>query len=494
MRPDSGQSERRRIGERFDAAISYDTAASIQRLTARRLLERIEEAFGEKRPGRILEFGCGTGALTILLHEKWPEAELIATDIAPGMLTRAHARCGDGVSFACMDMADPEHADGVDGVFDLVCGNLALQWAENTDAVLAGLAGRLAPGGLLAVSTLMAGSFAEWRAAHAAENTRACIRLYPSFRTLESGWPNISCEAGETIRAVGRWSNETILEQTGSGLAFLRGLRRIGATEPHSGSRPLQPGIMRRVLRRFDESGAAVTWDIAYGLFHMPAGCGVFVTGTDTGVGKTFVSACLTRAWHASYWKPLQTGLAEEDGDTPEIVRLTGADPDRIFSPAETFLAPLSPDAAAKEESRRVCLQKLVLPQTGPGCPLVVEGAGGLMVPVTPPDAARGKPGVMMIDLIAMFGLPVVLVARSGLGTLNHTLLSLEALRLRGIAVFGVVLNGPLNPGNRAAIEEHGNVRVLAELPYVGSVTPESVEHMSRLFPNREKETWLQNG
>ncbi|GBR03833.1 biotin synthesis protein [Acetobacter oeni LMG 21952] len=448
-------------------------------------MRHIELAFGGKKPGRILEFGCGTGALTLLLRERWPEAEIIATDIAPAMLGRAEGRCGAGVTFALMDMAEPDAADAVRGMFDLVCGNLVLQWAADREKVLDGLAGFLAADGFLAVSTLTEGSFAEWRQAHEAVGAEAGIRRYPAFRVLEAGWPEGADEGGLARCASGRWVAETVLEQTGGGLNFLRGLQRIGATAPRAGSRPLAPGGLRRVLCRFDTDGAAMTWEIAYGLFRMPPRAGVFVTGTDTGVGKTFVSACLVRAWEALYWKPLQTGLCEEDGDTPEIMRLTGAGPGRILPPGDTFLAPLSPEDAARKEGRRVDLARLALPEDDRFRPLVVEGAGGLMVPVTEADAACGTPGVMMIDLMARFGLPVVLVARSGLGTLNHTLLSLGALRTRGIAVLGVVLNGPLNPDNRAAIEAHGKVRVLAELPFVEKVTPEAVERLSRCFAGR---------
>ncbi|NHN83046.1 dethiobiotin synthase [Acetobacter musti] len=487
-RPDRGRNARHRIGARFDAADDYDTAASVQRLTARRLMTRIRSAFGEHAPARILEFGCGTGALTALLCETWPEADITATDIAPGMLARAQARCGKGVTFVRMDMAEPEKATAVQGPFDLICGNLALQWAESREKVLSALAGLLAPSGVLAVSTLASESFTEWKVAHEAENVSAGIRLYPTLQTLAESWPErSSCLAG-------RWLSETLIEQPESGLAFLRGLRRIGATEPLPGSRPLTPGVMRRVLRRFDKNGASITWEIAYGLFRTPPGPGVFVTGTDTGVGKTIVSACLVRAWQASYWKPLQTGLADEDGDTPEIERLTGAAPERIFPPADTFLAPLSPEAAARAEGRHVDLSRLVLPEANGTRPLVVEGAGGLLVPVTSPVATTGQPGMMtpevmmpglmMIDIIGRCGLPVVLVARSGLGTLNHTLLSLAALRERGLAVLGVVLNGPLNPDNRRAIEEHGRVRVLAELPHMPRMTPEAIDRLARLLPD----------
>ena len=200
---------------------------------------------------------------------------------------------------------------------------------------------------------------------------------------------------------------------------------------------------------------------------------GVFVTGTDTGVGKTLVAACLVRAWVADYWKPAQTGLAEEPGDTETVARLAGASPDRLHPPRFALRAALSPAAAAALEGVAIALADFETPATGRA--LVVEGAGGVLVPL--------NDRVQMIDLMAQFGLPVLVAARSTLGTINHTLLTLEALRARGLTVAGVVLNGPPSPSNRAAIEAHGRVRVLAELPRIEAVTPLAVADLARLMP-----------
>ncbi len=200
-----------------------------------------------------------------------------------------------------------------------------------------------------------------------------------------------------------------------------------------------------------------------------PPAAGVFVTGTDTGIGKTLVSACLVRAWEAVYWKPVQTGLAEEPGDTATVAALAGVPPERLLAPRHALRAPLSPQAAAALEGIAIALDDFAPPSPpAPGRrPLVVEGAGGVLVPLS--DRA------MMIDLIAHLALPVVVVARSGLGTINHTLLTLAALRQRGVAVAGVVLNGQLNPANRQAIEHFGAVQVLAELQPLPAVTAATV-------------------
>ena len=200
---------------------------------------------------------------------------------------------------------------------------------------------------------------------------------------------------------------------------------------------------------------------------------GVFVTGTDTGVGKTVAAACLARAWRAGYWKPVQTGTATGDDDTETVAALAGVPSDRIVAPAYALRAPLSPHAAAELEGVRIAMEAIGMPATS--FPLVVEGAGGIMVPLN--DTS------FMIDLMARLNLPVVLVARSGLGTINHTLLSLAALRARDLPVPGVILNGAPNAGNRAAIERFGDVQILAELPRVEPLDAAAVARLAALIP-----------
>jgi malonyl-CoA O-methyltransferase len=199
---------------------------------------------------------------------------------------------------------------------------------------------------------------------------------------------------------------------------------------------------------------------------------GVFVTGTDTDIGKTLVAACLVRRWQADYWKPAQTGLIQDAGDSRTAAWLAGADPSRIHPPRFALQLPLSPEAAAAAENITIGLEDFCLPDTS--APLVVEGAGGVQVPLAD--------GVLMVDLIARLGLPAVLVARGTLGTINHTLLSIEALRHRDIQVFGVVLVGLVVPSNREAIERHGQVSVLAEIPPLPAVNPATVAEASLRF------------
>ncbi len=450
----------RAVADRFAAAAgSYDEAATLQRLVATRLAARIAAEFRKLRIAapRVLEIGCGTGLLTRALRRHLPRAEIVATDVAPAMLSACRRSCaGDArLRLLAMDGARP----AVVGGFDLVCSSLALQWLPDLDAALRVWGDLLAPAGRLMVATLCDGSLAEWRAAHAGEGVADGGLALPTLSRL---------------RRTGRWEAESVVIPHADGLAFLRTLRRVGAGQPAPGHRPLDPGRLRRVLRRFeDEGGARATYKVAYGRIVRSARRGVFVTGTDTGIGKTLVSACLARAWDADYWKPLQTGLADEPGDSDTVGWLAGRDPAHIHPPAVALRAPLSPEDAAGLEGFAIDLTRLALP---PGDrSLVVEGAGGVLVPVAP--------GILVIDLIERLALPVVLVARSTLGTINHTLLSLEALRARGIPVAGVILNGPSSPGNRAAIERHGGVRILAELPPLPMPDVETITRLADQMP-----------
>ncbi|KXV55293.1 dethiobiotin synthase [Acetobacter tropicalis] len=460
-----GQNTDRRalVRDRFDRAVGYEGAATMQRVAAQRLFEKLQERMEGRVPLRILELGCGTGFLTEKLRNAWPQADIVATDIAPHMLERAQQRVGEGLCYRIMDAGEPD----VSGSFDIVCGNLVFQWLEHPQQALARLGRLLSPGGILALSTLMDGTFQEWRTACAVEHEESGTPDYPSAASIGEWHPSLFN---------GGWETEASVQTFSNGRAFLRHLKETGASVPRAGYRPMQLLALRRSLARFDAQGSVVTWRLAYGCFQKPPRAGVFITGTDTGVGKTFVSACLVKAWEALYWKPLQSGLAEEAGDTPTILSLTHCAPEDCLPPAGAFQAPLSPEAAARAEGVTIDPASLALRMQEPERPMVVEGAGGLMVPATET--------LMMCDLAAQWGLPVVLVARSGLGTLNHTLLSLEALRQRGIAVAGVVLNGPLNPANRETITEKGKVRILAEISFQADVSAQSVEGIAQTLPS----------
>jgi dethiobiotin synthetase len=192
-----------------------------------------------------------------------------------------------------------------------------------------------------------------------------------------------------------------------------------------------------------------------------------FVTGTDTHVGKTVVCAWIMLHSGARYWKPVQAGL---DGTDEAVIRgLTGAGDDRIIPTVYALPEPLSPHEAARRAGIPIDMDAFTLPEDGG--PLIVEGAGGLMVPLNEKS--------LVIDLIAKLALPAILVCRTTLGTINHSLLSLEALRTRGIEIAGVVLSGSDAPHNRAAIETYGKVRVLGHIPPLDPLTREALAGIS---------------
>lgn len=198
---------------------------------------------------------------------------------------------------------------------------------------------------------------------------------------------------------------------------------------------------------------------------------GFFVTGTDTGVGKTVVSAALLLRLRertaVRYWKPVQTGI-EQDDDTREVRQLARATAREMRTDGVRLERPVSPHLAARLAGIRIDLEPLALaPTPNESVAWIVEGAGGVLVPINERD--------LMIDLMCQLGLPAVIAARSTLGTINHTLLTIGAVRHAGLTVAGVVMVGPWNPDNRQAIETYGRTTVLGELPIMEPLTPESL-------------------
>ena len=191
----------------------------------------------------------------------------------------------------------------------------------------------------------------------------------------------------------------------------------------------------------------------------------IVVTGTDTGIGKTVFAAGLVRFLDGCYWKPIQAGL-DGESDSAVVRRLSGLPAERILPEAWALTTPASPHLAAERDGVAIDPAALCLPSVSR--PIVVEGAGGAMVPLTRK--------VLFIDVFAGWGAPVVLCARTGLGTLNHTLLSLEALRRRGIWVLGVALIGELHADNERTLAEFGGVAILGRLPRLDPLTPQTLE------------------
>jgi dethiobiotin synthetase len=199
---------------------------------------------------------------------------------------------------------------------------------------------------------------------------------------------------------------------------------------------------------------------------------GIFVTGTDTGIGKTVVSAALMHRYRTTtpvrYWKPIQTGI-EADDDSETVRRLGRCSEDEVFRQGVRLPRPLSPHLAARLARTRISIDELsrTVDAEPAGRFWIVEGAGGVLVPINDRE--------LMLDLIARLAIPALVVARSTLGTINHTLLTLAALRAGAIGIAGVVMVGERNDENRLAIESYGGVRVLGLLPVLDDVTPEAV-------------------
>lgn len=181
-----------------------------------------------------------------------------------------------------------------------------------------------------------------------------------------------------------------------------------------------------------------------------------FVTGTDTDVGKTFVSAILVAGLSAMYWKPVQTGSASS-GDRKRIRELTNLGEDRFFPERFFFPDPVSPHAAAEDAGISLKPDDFILPETEGF--LVVEGAGGVLTPI-------GR-NFFMADLIRHFEIPALLVTRTGLGTLNHTCMAVEALKNRGVEVFGLVAVGKDHPKNLRDLPILTKIPLLAHVPWL---------------------------
>jgi len=188
----------------------------------------------------------------------------------------------------------------------------------------------------------------------------------------------------------------------------------------------------------------------------------LIVTGTDTGIGKTILCAGLSAALMARYWKPVQAGL-EEETDSETIARLA---PGTLIHPeAYRLITPASPHLAARIDGVMIAPARLT-PPPGAG-PLIIEGAGGALVPLSETR--------LYADQFAAWGLPVIIAARTQLGTINHSLLTIEALRARAIPIAGIAFIGPAEPETERIIPALGQTRHLGRLPHLDPLTPETL-------------------
>jgi len=197
---------------------------------------------------------------------------------------------------------------------------------------------------------------------------------------------------------------------------------------------------------------------------------------------------CRYRSAALKYWKPIQTGI-DQDDDSAEVQRLSGCGKGRVLNEGVRLPRPVSPHLAAKLSGTTIGCEPLVaLAASMAGGGWIVEGVGGVLVPLNERD--------LLIDLIRSLELPVLIVARSGLGTINHTLLTIEALSRRAVPIAGVVMVGPaddLSRENRLAIEYYGGVAVLGEMPTLNPLTPERLRGWAEtsLDPARRLAEWL---
>lgn len=249
------------VARAFDAASDYAGHARVQRRVATGLADTIATLPVIRMRGRaprLLEIGCGTGFLTEALLDRGLGGDWLVTDIAPAMVRR----CADSLArrdttarlhFAMMDGERPSPGLTRES-FDLICSSLAFQWLDDLGDALSRLTPLLAPGGALAFTTLLTGTFAEWEAAHRSLGLVSGGLAYPDRGQLAAGFP-----AGGTLTI----AEQTLREGHEGARAFLRSVKRIGAASAPAGRRPLPPGAMRRVMARFDAAGACATYRVA---------------------------------------------------------------------------------------------------------------------------------------------------------------------------------------------------------------------------------------
>ena len=191
------------------------------------------------------------------------------------------------------------------------------------------------------------------------------------------------------------------------------------------------------------------------------------ICGTDTDVGKTLISSFFVRGLQSFYWKPIQSGI-ETETDSQSIYRLSGVKKEKILKEAYIFNKPVSPHWAAEIDKKKINMNLLNLPSINGS--LVIETAGGLMVPITR--------NFLQIDQIKKWDLPVIIVCRSSLGTLNHTLLTIEALTKRNIKILGLMINGEKHLDNPKTLKEFSKLPIIAEFPKLSNIDKNNLDRL----------------
>ena len=196
----------------------------------------------------------------------------------------------------------------------------------------------------------------------------------------------------------------------------------------------------------------------------------LFVTGTDTHVGKTLLSALLVAALDGIYWKPIQTG-AREGTDRQTVIKLAEIPEAQTIPESYCFDPPVSPHLAAEASGVRIDLARIQVP-ANLARPIIAEGAGGILVPINDSE--------LMLDLARRLGFPVLIAARAALGTINHTLLTLRALLCAKMPVKGVVMIGHRNKDNERSIEHFAAVPVVGSIPWLDTMNREALLNVFR--------------
>lgn len=190
------------------------------------------------------------------------------------------------------------------------------------------------------------------------------------------------------------------------------------------------------------------------------------ITGIDTEVGKTIISAIVTEALKADYWKMLQAGdLHQLDSST--VKSLVSNTKTKFHKERYLLTEPMSPHAAANIDKIEININDFELPKTKNT--LVVEGAGGLMVPIN-------EKGDMVVDLMSELVDEVILVTKNYLGSINHTLLSVEVLNQKGIKIKGIIFNGESNPESERIIQKITGLKIIGKIPHAAKLNEEFVK------------------
>jgi dethiobiotin synthetase len=198
----------------------------------------------------------------------------------------------------------------------------------------------------------------------------------------------------------------------------------------------------------------------------------IFVTGIGTDVGKTIVSAVLVEALQADYWKPIQAGDLD-NSDTQKVQRLVSNTKSQFHQEAYRLNTPASPHYAAELDGIDISLKNIQLPQTNNH--LIIEGAGGLMVPIN-------HKGETIIDVIKHLDASVILVSRHYLGSINHTLMSLNVIKSEGLKVEGIIFVGDENKATESIIEKLSGARILGRVPNLTTIDKSTITEVVQSF------------